>query len=409
MTKSEVLDLFLDLIYKYNKKTVLSRNEIKKLEGHFKNNIGKFKNIEDFKNSNSEIAEILNRRDVKSVKDEIDKQLKNYNGKKGLQPGILSECNMVQTLAKILNFKSYKDLEQGGIAGIPKTLYEVVKSKENTICAARYVYYNEGEENNFLIQYGNPKMEDAAAILYSNEIAIEIKDMPALLMDTDLLYDEDGKIIITEELVNKFPNYIKYIKEFNNKTSIIEKLGSNYLLFSKDSSLEEKQELINDYFNITNIDIIITTLGRELVAIKTEDLNFIFSDGTPLIDISRSEIRTTGKNALKTIFTPKFFHQVLKEKEVILLDDVCRIYKDNNLVIGLKKGRGKNIETRFSINNNFFAKLTPDIKRQIEDKDLPYIDIPVRNIQQSKSGISLHITLKKSKSAIREELYPCKK
>lgn len=31
--------------------------------------------------------------------------------------------------------------------------------------------------------------------------------MPALLMDTDLLYDEQGKIIITEELKLKYSDY----------------------------------------------------------------------------------------------------------------------------------------------------------------------------------------------------------
>lgn len=93
------------------------------------------KDIEEFEDK--KIKEIVHK--LKSGKDEINKQLKN---KKALQPGILAECVFMQTVAKIIGLRNYIDLETTSFADVPIELAPYIKSKSDTICAARYIYYN---------------------------------------------------------------------------------------------------------------------------------------------------------------------------------------------------------------------------------------------------------------------------
>lgn len=422
MTNQGVISkLSMDIINS-SVKCVLNSRDLKYIWSYYKKTLGLFTNVEDFVASDEKLTKIIGEgrkmTRLKGVKDEIDKQLKRAvlnqkEGAKGLQAGILYECNIVLTLANILGFKSYKDLEQGGYGDVPITLLNYVKSKEKTLCAARYVYFNEGDEHNFLIQYGNPKMGDGSVILMYDGVAtetiLEIKDMPALLMDRDLIYDDidGGKFIITDELAEEFPEYIQYIERFNNETSIMQHLGRNYPLFNSENTLKEKQNLLSHFFNISNVDMLIVTQKNKLIPIKLEDLNYIFPDGKPLIDLSGSEIRTTGKNS-KAVFTPNILNQVLSSMNISVIDDICRVYKDNEFIIGRVKGRGVNTYTRYKINNIFYVSLkeNTDLLKQLEDKNLSYIEFPISSIKQTKSGISLHINIKKSVKEIKEHLYP---
>lgn len=421
MIKQEVISKLSMEIINSSIKCILNSKDLKYIWNHYKKTLGLFNNIDEFVASDEKLTKIIGEgrkmTRLKGVKDEIDKQLKRAvlnqkEGAKGLQPGILYECNVVLTLANILGFKSYKDLERGGYGDVPITLLEYVKSKEKTLCAARYVYFNEGDEHNFLIQYGNPKMGDGSVILMYNgivtETILEIKDMPALLMDRDLIYDDidGGKFIITDELASEFPDYIQYIERFNNETSIMEHLGRNYPLFNSENTLKDKQSLLGNFFNISNVDMLMVTQKEKLIPIKIEDLNYIFPDGKPLIDLSGSEIRTTGKNS-KAVFTPNILNEVLNSMDISVIGKICRVYKDNKFVIGRVKGRGINKDTRYKINNIFFVSLKDniDLLKQLEDNDLNYIEFPIDSIKQTKSGISLHINVKKSVKEIKEHLY----
>lgn len=394
MNKEQAINFLIKKIYDYKEHLVVSKKDIKKVEDYYKNNSSKFNNINDFLNSDENIKGIVNK--LKSGKQEIEKQL---DKQKALQPGILAECVFMQTLAKILELRSFIDLEEVIFSKVLVEISPYVKDSAGTICAARYVYYNKKDNNTMIIQYGNPKAGDATAIIYTHEIIIEIKDMPALLMDTDLIYDEKGKFVIPSDTN---PNYAKYIKKFNETTSVFEQFGSNYKLF--DNNEKDRQNLLKQFFNSSTIDVIITTVGKkdDLIGIKVSDIDFIFPDGSPLIYTSGSEIRMTGKNARSEAFTPIYLEKVLADKDVAVnKDNICRINKTCNKILGKVHGRGKekNNITRLKINNAFFVRI-----KDVTESD-EYYEFPKNKINQSKAGISLHIEIKKTKKEIKEDLY----
>lgn len=394
MNKEQAINFIIKKIYDYKEHLIVSKNDVKKVEDYYKNNSSRFNNINDFLDSDENIKNIVGK--LKSGKQEIEKQL---TKQKALQPGILAECVFMQTLAKILELKSFIDLEEVIYSKVPVEISPYIKDSADTICSARYVYYNKKDNNTLIIQYGNPKAEDATAIIYTNKIIIEIKDMPALLMDTDLIYDEEGKFIIPPDMNS---DYAKYIEKFNKTTSVFEKFGTNYKLF--DNNENDRRNLLKQFFNSSNIDLIITSVGSkgDLIGIKASDIDYVFPDGSPLIYTSGSEIRTTGKNARNEAFTPIYLEKVLSDKEVIVKEgNICHINKNNNKILGKVHGRGKekNNITRLKINNAFFIRI-----KDITEFD-EYYEFPKNKINQSKAGISLHIEIKKTKKEIKEYLY----
>lgn len=398
MNKEEAICFLFDLIYKKNDKTVLTKSEIKYLEDIYKKQYLSFKDdILGFEKSNLKVSEIFKKVKHKGVYSEISKKLRDNEA---LQPGIITECVIAQSLAQLMGLKSFHDFESGGVLGIadiPKACFELVRQKRDTICAARYLYYNKNDADKFIIQYGNPKGSDISIIICLNEIIIEVKDMPALLGDKDLKYNDDGKIIITEE-IKEIPIYVDIINDFNNKTSIIEEMGSNYPLLSINEDIATRNQFFNEFFEMSNIDILITMKKDELIAIRKEDIFYIFEDGEPLISTKGSEIRTTGKNNLP-VFTETYLNNILQEKNIDVVEGLCYVEKSNQKVQGYKKGRGTTKITRFGINNSFFVRV-----EDIIEKD-DYLIFPYKAIKQNKSGISVHIDIKKKKKNIKEALY----
>lgn len=366
----------------------MSKKDIKKIETYYKKNSSKFDNVDDFIASNEKIGCLVNR--LKSGKDEIGKQLK---AKKALQPGVLYECVVAQTCAKAMGLRNYVDLETAPISKTPKEAVKYIKESRYTACAARYAYYKKSDNSNAVVQYGNPAAGDMGIAINGQECKIEIKDMPALLMDKDLIYDENGKIIITDEI--KSTGYVKYIQEFNSKTSMIDKMGSNYKLF--DDGDTKAIGFVKSFLDSSDIDIIMTATNKdELIGLTPELIDYTFSDNTPLITVAGSEIRTTGKNSLANAFTPQYLNKILNEKDIAIEDGMCRVKANNKKVIGWIHGRGKDKDTatRFKISNAFFVK-SDDI---IVDND--YVKFPKEKIRQSKGGVSLHISIKHTKKEI---------
>lgn len=393
MEKDDAKKQFLAKIYDYNGKIVISKQDIKRVEAFYKANYRQCVDFDSFLQKDDEICTIINQ--MNSGKDAIKRKI---SVKEALQPGILAECVFMQTLAKILGLRSYLDLENES-GKLPKEIAPYLQSNARTWNAGRYVYFNRANPlgNPIIIQYGNPEKTDASVIIDGQEIHIELKDMPALLRDKDLLYDENGKLLISDEIKKEYPIYEKYINIFNRNTSVMQEMGSNYPLFVSDSP-KDRQAALQEYFDTGRADILMTSVKDELVAIDTKDINFIFPDGEPLISTTGSEIRTTGKNARKKPFTPEYLVRVLKDTEVVVENLVCRVDKDNDKVIGMVKGRGRNEYTRFKINNAFFVKtedITSDDDANTFRKD---------RIQQSKAGIALHLHITKSKQEIREAL-----
>ena len=394
MTKEDGIIYLLKKIYDNKEKCFLTKKEIKYVEEYYKKNHLNFEVFMDFVQSDSNFDAILTKVKNTAIYSIIEKQFKD---KEALQPGMLTESVIVKTLAKLLNLRSFRDLSNSGFDSIPIVCASMVRSKAETLSAARYIYFNKQDEEMFIFQYGNPKCNDASIIIKLHEIVIEIKDMPALLGDKDLIYDDDGKIIITEE-ISKIPVYIEIIEDFNSKTNIIEQVGSNYSLFPIGEDLDKRNSFFNDFFKLSETDIFITMKKDELIAIRKEDINYIFDNGEPLVSTKGSEIRTTGKNHLP-VFTHSYLDLVLNEYDINVIDNICYVSKKNNKVQGYKKARGKDVVSRFGLNNSFYVK----VENVSENEDF-YI-FSLKDILQNKSGISVHIDIKKSKKFIKQHLY----
>lgn len=392
-SKKESVKKTLNRLYTSPAKLIVSRRQIKKIEKHYIKNRLKYNNVKDFAESDAEIGKLVNQ--LKSGKCEIDKQLK---AGKALQPGVLFECVVAQTCAKLMGLKGFVDFENTPMAKVPKEAARYVKESAYTACAARYAYYKKSDKENAIVQYGNPNAGDMGIITDGEECKVEIKDMPALLMDKDLLYDEDGKIIITDEIKNDYPEYVKYIQEFNKNTSMIEKMGGNYKLFADGDS--KAINFVKSFLNASDIDIIVTATEKkdELIGLTPKLIDYTFSNNTPLITVNGSEIRTTGKNSRAGAFTPAYLDSILAEKDISVDDNgVCFVKPDNLKVIGKIPGRGRDKETatRFKLSNAFYVKI--DDITETDD----FISFPKNKIRQSKGGISIHIGVKHQKEDIK--------
>lgn len=331
---------------------VISKKTIDKINLYYKKNHKKIKNIEEFdKNILEEIDKL------KSGKDEIEKQL--LLGK-GLQPGVLFECVIIQSLAE------HFDLDE----------YIVSDNIEE-----RYIYYSDKKDIK-LIQMGSPTGTDLSLVKDGQECLIEIKDTPALLRDKDLLYDDNGKMIIPKDLEECFKNVLL---SFNEKHSITDIMGTNYVFAEED---DEYLPLIKRTYEQKNIKYLLTSSNDELFFIDVDSLDKKVN-GKHIISLTGSEIRSVGKNSRVKPFAPIYLDKVIKDYGIEEKDEVLYISKTDNEVIGPVKGRGKSIYTRFKINNCFYIQY-----KNLEENESYYI-IKKKDIRQSKSGVSFHISLNK--------------
>lgn len=321
---------------------------------------------------------------VQSIKAEISKQLQN---KKALQRGVLWECNICQTVANMLGMNCFCDLEI--IESLPIELERTLYKIQEKVGKPRYVYYKKGCTESVLYQCGSPtSVGDALLISGDTELILEIKNVPALFADKDLVYNEEGKLTITTELEQQYPYFIEPIKQFNKETTIFDDFGVNYRILET-MTHQETSNIIDKIFLTTLVDIVLTTDKQDkLVAFTEKQMK------TPnLIDYAKSEIRTTGKNHQK-VFTPEYLDKVLLDKGISDINGICRISKENNKIIGLKKGRGTNKISRLKLNHCFFVPIK-DVEESLDS-----YTFKKQKIKQSKSGISIHINLQKTKEEI---------
>lgn len=392
MNNIEAVNKLMSSVFNDNRKNVLTRREIKKIGNYYKNNYQSHNSIESFCDSSYPIKTLINK--LMSGKCEIEKQI---TQQKALQMGILNECVLIQTLANTLGINNFCDVETTNsipsevLQNIPK-----VQSKNgNTI---RYAYYNDNDYDNVIFQCGNPvSIGDATIILEGKKIIIEIKDIAALLQDKDIEYDENGHLLVTEDIENNFSEYVTLIKDFNSRTNIFNEFGHNFPILSMSDTIT-RQKFISSYIDTSLMDVLMTSHKDKLILIKKNDLIKPLSDGDIILSTKGSEIRTTGKNS-KKVFTPNYLRDTLNELGVTINNNVCYVDKSNLNVIGFVKGRGTTNQTRFKLTNCFFVRNNTDTLIDCND----HWEFSLNNILQSKSGISIHISLNRNKAEIKKE------
>ena len=399
VTREEAINLFVKIINTCPKEPALTKNEIKTIEKYYRDNFSLYLTFGDFYHSSEEIKALLDKSDA--VKQMIKKQIRE---ERALQPGVLSECVCTQYIASVMGCKTFVDITDGDCQALPIRVRRFFDCGASGSNIARYVYYKQTKrKTTMIVQYGNPQQCDAKILFKGHVISIEMKNLPALLLDTDLMYDEDGKLLAPDKIEENLPCMMSLIDDFNAKTNVFAEMGKNYRLFAKNQDMDKRMQILEEGFAVIDSDIVLVWGGpkEEIVAIKYEDMNHICKDGTALLSTDGSEIRMTGKNYRLNVFTPRYLEMVMRENEIELLENgMCRLYKDNDKVFekGNKKGRGKSVCTRFKLSNSFFIR--PEHMIYYDD----YVEFPYENIAQNKTGIALHINLKKTKEEIMKEL-----
>ena len=387
LNKNEAINLLINKVYENNSNLVLSEDDIRKLNKFFKESIQFDEDFDKyFLEHQEELSGITK---LKSGKYEMEKQYKNN---KALQPGILSECNYIETLAKIFKLNKCLDFDRTPINKVPLECRKYLVPGYQSFSAARYLYYSSKQPNIFIFQYGNPANGDAEIIIDGNKIRLEFKERNAKAGEYDItgLYDDSGKLLISKEFKQKTPEYIPFIEKFNKETNVIEQIGHNYNNFDE----ETKRRSIMEYFLRHNIDVIVSsTKDNELILLTPGCVNCELSNGKKIITTDNSEIRISGRNYTK-VFTANLFEETLFKIGAIKLDnDQYEVSLDNELV-EIVNGRGTNIPSRVKFNKIFFV----DIKTAKLCDGKVYFSY--YDVKQLKPSISMHIGI----NATKEEL-----
>lgn len=388
MSKENTIQEFLDTVYQNDSSLILDEESIKRINAIFKEYQEEEKKFDDFLSSlGGEFQDITK---LQSGVMEIKKQ---YERNMALQPGVLSECNYVETLARLFRLNKCLDLNNVTFNQVPIEAAKYLIPSAETISGGRYLYYNT-KKNIFLFQYGNPETGDAVMVIDGDKIKLEFKERIAKTGEYDItgLYGEDGKLIISDDFANKNPEYVPFIEQFNEETNVIEQIGHNFNTFDEETKIASIQE----YFIKNEIDILISsTKENELIALTPDSITLELEDGTSIISTQNSEIRTSGRNYTK-IFTPELFRQTLQKIGAKEIDNETVLVNINTPFVEKVTGRGLNQITRIKFNKIFFIKI-----ENITWQDENNIIFKINDVCQLKPTVSMHLTILASKEQLK--------
>lgn len=390
MSKDMAIKEIIKKIYTSDTHLVLTEQEINEINEFYKKNFEKETRYSNFLYKSAKITEKIGK--LKSGRFEIEKQ---FNRKQGLQSGILAECNFAQTLANIFNLTECIDLDEIHFNEVPikcKEFIQYLKASKQYISAARYLYYSNNDTNEFVIQYGNPDVGDADIVYFNNSIHLEFKESNAKAGEYDLTFDDRGKLIPSTTIREESTMMLEYINQFNDKTTLFDYLGSNYKIEKSDNN--NPMEVVIKYFTNNKIDLFITSINDELVAIIPTDLDSV-NNNNPLASTKGSEIRTTGRNHAK-ITAFDYFKSIIENvsKHSGNTYEIDKDLKKDGF--GYVKERGKDTFGRYKMGYIFFIKLS-DCKEK-EDK----LVFNINDVRQTKPTISFHIQIVASKQELKD-------
>ena len=377
---NNALKNFLTIVYKEDVKLVLSKTEIKTIEKFYKNNFEKCDDFDEFLKLNEKVG-----KKIKSVRGtgiycEIKRQ---FEDKKGLQPGTICECVLAKTIAQKYNLTSFADLFHTYVRELPANVIYHLRDDDNKILA-RYVYYNPDDTNVFLIQYGNPTSYDADLYINGELVKIEFKDQIARAGEKDFFFDEDGRLIYDEK-----SDYAPFIKQFNEETNIISSMGKNYKF--NDISPELEQKVLKKYFDDLGFEVLVSLDNdSNLVAITIDCIN---NGNIKILTTEDSEIKTAGKNNHR-VFTPKFLYKSINNINGNI-DDTKVWVSITRMTDRIGRTKEKTI-TGKKINSLLFVPI-----KNIIEKDEFYV-FDINNVRELKPTFSIHIKLIVSKDDLKK-------
>lgn len=359
---------------------IISIKDIKKINKYYKNNYEKYDNFEDFINNMGDLKELLLKSSAAYC--EFKKQ---FETKKALQPGIITECFISKTIANLFSLEKFIDADEKK-ENIPTDLLWKIMIFKETLekSIPRYIYHNEKSSIIFL-QYGNSSSIDAIIINNNTSARIEFKEQKSKLSELDISgYTEDGTLIIDNKFKKNNFLYNEYVKIFNQNTTIFESIGHNFNI-SQYLNQKNLNYIIENFFKTKNIDLFILQQKNYIYPVLSKDL-------VNNIDIAGSEIRTAGRNNYK-VFTPKYAREIIMslngnitEKQIVTLP-----FNKKNII----KGRGKSSGTKYKINNLLFVKLKD------AECDSKFIQFDFYKIKQLKPTIAVHINTNINKEILK--------
>lgn len=388
MSKENTIQKFLDTVYQNDSSLILDEESIKRINAFFKEYQEEEKKFDDFLSLLG-----IEFQDITKLQSGVMEIKKQYERKMALQPGVLSECNYVETLARLFKLNKCLDLNNVTFNQVPIEAAKYLIPSAETISGGRYLYYNT-KKDIFLFQYGNPETGDAVMVIDGDKIKLEFKERTAKTGEYDItgLYGEDGKLIISDDFANKNPEYVPFIEQFNEETNVIEQIGHNFNTFDEETKIASIQE----YFIKNEIDVLISsTKENELIALTPDSITLELEDGTSIISTQNSEIRTSGRNYTK-IFTPELFRQTLQKIGAKEIDNETVLVNINTPFVEKVTGRGLNQITRIKFNKIFFIKI-----ENITWQDENNIIFKINDVCQLKPTVSMHLTILASKDQLK--------
>lgn len=359
--------------------------KIKKLDELYKVQHNSFSSFEDFEKTFPQ--EFVEYKKSKSAYKEIQKQFKN---KMGLQPCVLTECFVAQTLANHLHLDEYIDLDDNS-ATVPNQLVGAIYSAQgyNDGSKFRYCYYN----NHFdalVFQCGASGTVDIVFTKFNVSIRIEIKEQLSKLEECDIteLYDENGHLQLSSEFKQKRAKYVPFIHLFNALTNVFAMEGHNFN-FSSYLEDEKAKSIIANALDMKVVDLFVLVVGNKLVPVLSKYLfDFVTFEG--------SEIRTAGRNYGK-VFTSEFAKAKIESLGGTVDADgfVSIPYDPRNRV----KGRNLDEYKRYAIGSLLFVKLEEtEVNNDI-------IKFPFSKICQKKPSISIHLNAKINDQSLLKQCF----
>lgn len=375
---NETLIKFLNDIYSKPIITLLTNKEIKEIEDFYNKNYDKYSDIKGFYSSNKIVAKNIKK--VKSVKCEVERQ---FSLKKRLQSGTLCECVMAESIAKMYNLDCFADIFHTYIRDLPANIIYKLRDDNNRILC-RYIYYNQNDINNFLIQYGNPTRYDADLYLDDKIVKIEFKDRIARAGEKETEYDDDGKLTYTSDFASENSDYIPLIDSFNEDYNLVD-IEGNYQIEDDDS----KKAILKSYFKNLGFEILVSIDDdNQLIAITEDCIDM--PSGKEFLSLDGSEIRRAGKNSYR-VFTPVLLEKCIDDIGGTIVSDVVSI-PIGNMTDRINNGK----VTGKKINHLFFVPID-DI-----DEDSGNYIFSIKNVKQLKPTLCVHMQITADRDSLIE-------
>jgi len=377
------------LIYLFNKiynggdliNIITTITKIKSMNKYYKNNFTRYDNFEELLFNMGSLRTELEK--SHSALAEFEKQ---YNRNLALQPAILTECFISQTLANILGLNNFLDADENE-ENIPgNLLMALIRSKGGDLEAAtpRYIYYNDNSSI-VLLQYGDSSSIDAVFVKNGYRVRLEIKEEKAKLGEYDLNYNEEGVLIPTRNIINNHPEYIKFIDVFNNTTDMFSHMGSNFKI---GSYLEDDllNSIVDRVFALGRIDLYILQKGNKIFAVPSNNL-------LKCVDVTKgSEIRTAGRNSY-AVFTPDRLMTFIHEQGGTIENNIVTLAYDQD---NETEARGGTRISRYKINSLFF------VPYQFVTIENNFVSFDLTKVKQNKATIAIHLNAEINEDALRE-------